>query len=369
MTNESYNSTQILNIKEFSANLQEFMLRTVVIFAPFMVCLFWFIIFAIGYRKACRPKRVLTWFLLTCTVLYLCHGLFFSGVRSRAAECIWALCSLSVYPIYYLYIRTLTENISGNFKQYLVLLPGFIVFLILVFMPGRTADTLRATLSTVLVIFVCWSGIVKLQNFDKLVTSCYSDLEGRRTSDVKAVLIVLVITSCISAGANIIGKSFFADNDVLLLAVAMVFATMLFSLSYIGYTKEFTYLEFSEETEDDAYQETPPEPDEVLGRKIDALMAEEKIYLEKGLKITDMASRIGSCRTYVSQYINRVKGEPFSDYINRLRIEEAKEWIRKNSEAKNAAVAEATGFTSEQSFYKNFKKFTGMTPAEWKKKN
>jgi len=34
---------------------------------------------------------------------------------------------------------------------------------------------------------------------------------------------------------------------------------------------------------------------------------------------------------------------------------------------KSSFPAGQLGFASEQSFYRNFKKFTGMTPAQWKK--
>ena len=95
-------------------------------------------------------------------------------------------------------------------------------------------------------------------------------------------------------------------------------------------------------------------------------MERKQMFLEKGLKINDVAKEIGSCRTYVSNYLNKTKGETFSDYINRLRIKHALTVLEQDHQIKNIALAERLGFASEQSFYRNFKKFTGKTPAEWK---
>lgn len=345
------------------------MFRVLISFTPFMVCLFWLILFALNYRRHNSAKRVLTWFLLTCTVLYFCHGLFFTTGSHRAVECLWALCSLSVYPVYYLYIRALTAGGSGGIRQCWVLLPGFIVFLVIVFFPGPVADYLRMVLFTVQILCVIIFGIRMLKDFDKTVACCYANVDGRKMTDVRILLLAFVMTSIFSASANIIGKSFFAGSDTLLLVAALLFATMLFALSYIGYTRVFSYAELSHETADDKTVETPREPDEVLGLKLDKLMAEKKLFLEKNLKITDVAQQLGSCRTYVSNYINQVKGETFTDYINRLRIDEAKHILSEEGEIKNIAIAEQLGFANEQSFYRNFKKFTGLTPAGWKKKN
>ena len=343
------------------------MLRIVISFAPFMVCLFWLVVFALGYGRHNPSKKVLTWFLLACTVLYLCHALFFNRGISYSLECIWALCSLSVYPIYYLYIRALTGDFYGNISQFWVLVPGLAVTFLLVFFPGKASDMVRAVVAIVQIVLVCKYGVGRLRDFDRLVASCYANVEGRDTTDVKNLLIPLVATSALSASANILGKSFFADDDRLLLLVALLFAFMLFSLSYIGYTRDFSYMELSIETEDADAAEMLPEPDEDLGRRLDALMKEKKYYRETGLTINDVAVQIGSCRTYVSNYINRVKGGSFSDYINGLRVEDAKTILKQDGNIKNYAIAEILGFANEQSFYRNFKKITGMTPAQWRK--
>lgn len=343
------------------------MTRTIISFIPFMVCLFWFIVFALGYRRHNPAKKVLTWFLLTCTVLYFCHAIFFTEGLSHTMNCVWAFCSLSVYPLYYLYIRALTTNVSNNYRQYWILLPGLAYFIVSLFLSTGALDIVRIILFSVQILFVCISGVKMLRSFDRTVASCYANLEGRKTTDVKALLFAFVATSLISALANFAGRSFFATEDSLLIPVAILFATMLFALSYIGYTRDFSYAELSCETAEDNFEGEPLESGELLGRKLDELMREKKLYLAKGLRINDVASQIGSCRTYVSQYINQYKGENFSDYINRLRIEEAK-LILLRENIKNLALAEQLGFASEQSFYRNFKKFTGMTPVEWKTK-
>lgn len=98
-------------------------------------------------------------------------------------------------------------------------------------------------------------------------------------------------------------------------------------------------------------------------------MKEDKLFKEQNLKITDVADRLNSCRTYVSNCINQSKGETFSDYVNRLRIEEATAILSAEKDIKNIVIAELVGFANEQSFYRNFKKFTGMTPSEWKEIN
>ena len=105
------------------------MLRTLLSFIPFYVCLIWFITFLVHYRKSDTAKRILTWFLFTCVVLYLCHGLFFTVGLPHSMECLWTLCSLSVYPLYYVYICNLVSRPKAPLKLFLILLPGAVVAL------------------------------------------------------------------------------------------------------------------------------------------------------------------------------------------------------------------------------------------------
>ena len=67
--------------------------------------------------------------------------------------------------------------------------------------------------------------------------------------------------------------------------------------------------------------------------------------------------------------VNKFSGKNFSDYINSLRVEEAKRCLRNPGfEAYTmVAIGLECGFNSKSTFYTAFKKFTGQTPTSFRK--
>ena len=348
------------------------MLRFLLSFIPFYVCLFWFITFITHYRKSDTAKRILTWFLFTCVVLYFCHALYFTVGLPHTMECVWTLCSMSVYPLYYVYICNLVSRPNSPLKIFIILLPGIIVALAKYFFPGEDADNARKLLFAIQLFVVIYFGYRKLRAFDKELANVYADTEGRDTTAVKHLLVAFLITSMLSGIANLLGKQYFAESDWLVFAVLTPFSVMLFALSYIGFTRDFSYEQFVEDSKD--YEEQPTEnksaeEERELGYNIEQLVITKQLYLTPNLKIGDVAKVTGICRTYISTYINQTKGVSFSDYINGLRVEHAKSLLSQNTDnTKIATLATRSGFSSEQSFYRNFHKFTGMKPLEWANK-
>ena len=345
------------------------MLRSLLSFIPFYVCLFWFITFITHYRKSDTAKRILTWFLFTCVVLYFCHALYFTVGLPHTMECVWTLCSMSVYPLYYVYICNLVSRPNSPLKIFIILLPGIIVALAKYFFPGEDADNARKLLFAIQLFVVIYFGYRKLRAFDKELANVYADTEGRDTTAVKHLLVAFLITSMLSGIANLLGKQYFAESDWLVFAVLTPFSVMLFALSYIGFTRDFSYEQFVEDSKDYGEQPTEnksAEEERELGYNIEQLVITKQLYLTPNLKIGDVSKVTGICRTYISTYINQTKGMSFSDYINGLRVEHAKSLLSQNTDnTKIATLATRSGFSSEQSFYRNFHKFTGMKPLEW----
>lgn len=341
------------------------MIKAIFSLLPFMVCSMWSVMFIIGCRKSDTAKRILTLFGIFCSALYLCHAHFFLVGESRAVELIWAFFSLSVYPIYYLYLETLTSVRVTLPRTLLLFTPGVVTMLLIILFPGEVTEMVRKVVYAVQIILVCLFGYRNLLHFDRKIENTYSNTEDRVTKTMQWLLLFIVITSICSATISSLGRNYFAESTLLLSIPSSLFSILLFSIFYIGYTRKN---EKDNPIHDIFVEETVPEADEEkeseIAKAIETLMSEKKIYLHKDLKITDIAKEIGICRTYVSNCINNT-GLSFSDYINSMRVDYAKKLMNGNPDIKMFMVADESGFSSEQSFYRNFKKFTGTTPQKW----
>ena len=256
------------------------MVRSLFSFIPFYVCLFWFITFITHYRKSDTAKRILTWFLFTCVVLYLCHALYFTVGLSHPMECLWTLCSLSVYPLYYAYICCLVSRPNAPVKLFLILLPGAIVAAAKYFLPFDAVDGVRQILCAIQVFVVIFFGYRKLHTFDREVANVYADTEGRDTTAVKHLLIAFVITSLCTTVANALGRHYFAQSDWLVFAVLTPFSVMLFTLSYIGFTRDFSFEQFVEDSKDYGEQptgDTSEKEEREMGYSIEQLIITKQL--------------------------------------------------------------------------------------------
>ena len=114
----------------------------------------------------------------------------------------------------------------------------------------------------------------------------------------------------------------------------------------------------------------PQKADEVIPQLL-RLMEEEKLYLNANLNLKIIAKRVRIHYNHLSRIINERFDMNYNDFINRYRIQEAKEMLlSKDGYQKNILeIMYDTGFYSKSVFNTAFKKFTGMTPSEFKQCN
>lgn len=95
-------------------------------------------------------------------------------------------------------------------------------------------------------------------------------------------------------------------------------------------------------------------------------METEKWFLDPQLGLQEIASKVGSNQTYVSQAINAYSGTNLAGFVNRFRINEARRILlsRDRKLAMNE-VALKVGFANRISFYRQFKELTGFSPTEF----
>ncbi len=94
----------------------------------------------------------------------------------------------------------------------------------------------------------------------------------------------------------------------------------------------------------------------------------KKLYLDPLLSMELVASELNMSKSYFSKLINSYSNYNFSDFINSLRVEQAKKFLSKNefSAYTIVAIGLECGFNSKSTFYSAFKKFTSITPTTYR---
>ncbi len=101
------------------------------------------------------------------------------------------------------------------------------------------------------------------------------------------------------------------------------------------------------------------------------VMADEKPHLDAELSLHTLAKRLGITKEDLSQVINEQLGMNFKNFLNLHRIEEAKKRLldRNENQFVLLKIAFEVGFNSKSAFNAAFKKLTGLSPSEYRKKN
>ena len=103
---------------------------------------------------------------------------------------------------------------------------------------------------------------------------------------------------------------------------------------------------------------------------IDNYIKSNTSYLNPNFNLENLSKELKISTSSISITINKESNYNFPDYINSFRVEKAKEYLVLNDfkEYTIVAIGLECGFNSKSAFYSSFKKFTGITPLEYRKK-
>ena len=103
--------------------------------------------------------------------------------------------------------------------------------------------------------------------------------------------------------------------------------------------------------------------------ELSKLMENDKLYLDPELTLTKLSSIIGISSKQLSQIINQVEHQNYSQYIASHRVEEAKRMLadKKYRDYKIAAIAYESGFNNISTFNSAFKRFTNTTAIQFRR--
>lgn len=374
------------------------MFKDIVTLLPFFVCLFWTAVMFIDFRRSNHPAKILSIFMGVSTILYFSHSLYFYGY-SHAYSIIdpfYILVSLSVYPIFYIYIKSLTNKPELSLAYFYFFIPA-ITLSILSFISHLffyyLIDVVGKLSRLIFVIQVFWCVVYGggyIRDYHKKIREYYSSTESRELGWLNRMLFLLFFTGIISVIAGLIGREYFSNSTVLLMLPSILFSTMLFYIGHTGYLQKFSVFDFNFESAEkgeiglnlsidnhskasgeetiENLRITQEKTREKLQKELSILFEQKQIFRRTDLRITDVSVELGSNRSYVSAVVNMFYNTNFSDFVNHYRVEYAKILLLSEENHILDYVADKSGFASVNSLLRAFRKETGTTPGQFRKK-
>ncbi len=399
------------------------MIHSLVISMPIIVCAVFAMLMLLDLRGR-RERYVLAIFFIVATLLYLGHGIFFSRILPLIplSDTIYSFCNLAVYPLYYLYLESVTsDNIRGlRIRKTIALLPAVVCSLtigmlyllmndkeIAQFIPTylygekgseltgmawwqTVAHMVTKSIFALQIIPVVHFGSRSIVKFNKRVEASFADTEGRSLHRQKVLLWIFIVTSLVSFICNIIGRQWFDSSAWLLSVPSVLFSALLFCVGREGLMLNFSIQEIkeaeqeempNEEKDSEASDEASATDDDSVsaieqsdhllqietnrtsakGRKMEHIVqriVDEQLYLQPDLQLNGLATLLCTNRTYISDAIRKEKGMTFYEFINDLRIQHAQKLMKEYPEMAIYEIYTQSGYSNYPTFRRNFVRFT-----------
>jgi AraC-like DNA-binding protein len=374
----------------------------IVVATPVYITLFWAIVFLSGGIIRNRAKFMLGIFMVIATMLYTCHAIFFLGYVDIyfTLDALYLFTSLSVYPLYYWYVKLLTSETEIKVYNLRLFIPAIVFAVLLEFMhiiaspeeqmqyyneilihnnwsyfmiPGNAGWLARVFLISrmvfaVQVVYCLILGIRLASRHNLRIEDFYSNIENRKLVWVKLLNFFFLVFSMTSIVFNFLGRGVFTTGDSALIIPSAIFSCLLFVTGLLGSRQNDSIREMRVEPDMSLLSDTLSDKSRaLLKEKLTELMVKDRIYLVPDLKITTLSKFLNTNRTYISNLINEETGGNFNNYVNRFRVEHAINMMGQKGASLLVMdyIAEESGFGSSSSFIRAFKNLKGTTPGKY----
>ncbi len=367
------------------------MILNLAISLPLITCaLFSMLILLEWYNRQLREQHTLFAFMLTATLLYVGHYIYFNRAADLLplSDILYVSANLTVYPLYLIYIIRLTSKWRAVY--WLMLLPGLLAIMATgtgyIFMTdeedrmfvhnylyhnSQTGLTDMALFQAYIrqfcklvfaieVIATVVIGSMMIRRYDRMVDEFYADTDDKSMRNIQSILYLVLTIAILSFIVNIIGRARFTDHEIILTTTSLMFSALLFAIGYEGLHRHFSIIDMRTNKEQVSNDDSAALKDAVnrsMTERIIALVENDKIYLQPDLKLDDLAQMMHTNRTYIYQAVNQQMGISFNEFINRYRIAHAKRLMASDPTLSMNDVALLSGFASLSSFYRNMKKY------------
>ncbi|TMM58319.1 AraC family transcriptional regulator [Maribacter algarum] len=300
-------------------------------------------------------------------------------------------------PLLFIYIKSIFKKDKNLIKNHLLHFLPFIIYFGVITLPigisrilGKTLfdylELLHGTAYVAIIKDLYWLLYIFLSGrlflmFKTKMKSNYSSFKKANFDWINKFLISCLLVVLFDL-VVVLYRIFFIKEiswDVGLISLCFLILLTIY-LGYHGLKQSTIYLpkfllDNEEASKKDKHQNIKfslsREELEELKSNLDDILIYEKPYLQQELTLSGLAELIGTTDKKLSSLLNHHLNVSFYDFINQYRVEEVKEKLKLEEYEKYSllGLAYTCGFNSKSSFYRAFKKETGISPTAYKKEN
>lgn len=282
-------------------------------------------------------------------------------------------------PFLFLYIKFHFRK-DLNFKPAYFL--HFVPFTVIVFLTSLGFGVCNSSMFLVLplvILIYCLLGFAEIRHYQKVILQVSSRINNSETKWVKTILllqIAILIMNFLHLQLNevtIYGIEFTLEPLVQLGILVLVNIMIYQGLKNPQFFQKISETDLlNTEIKQSKKKTNKLNIGELnpLAIELEKYMSQYKPYLKSELDLDTLAKAMEVHPKTLSQAINQILGNNFSEYINSYRIEEAKLLLQNITDNQTTImeIMYQVGFNSRSVFNNAFKNKTGLTPSQYKEK-
>ena len=225
-------------------------------------------------------------------------------------------------------------------------------------------------LSLVSILIYLSIGFQKLKNYRKWLNESTSDSTFPDFNWLKNIFILSSILGLFLLTNYTLDFAFSLKETTRLhwQLVQIFIAILIYYFGFVGYKQPHYEKVIIEKTNTKSDKiKLSKEKKEAIIKAINKAFQEDKVFLNPTINIQQLSKLLSIPQRHVSLIINDHFNKKFRDLINEYRIEEVKIKLNDSNleHLSILGIALECGFNSEASFYRIFKKNTGLSPKEY----
>jgi len=377
-------------------------LKTIALLAPSFVTLFWAVILFIRNHSPRNPGFYIASLMLAFFFVFSSILPFYTGNTRYylLLEPVFFLGVCTIFPLTWLYVRSVTRRIVFRPKDLLHFFPaaGVSVFALSsrTLIPdmymhdygtgeaypsgGEFSAQLPYLVNYLSKVVVALQVLYYFLRSRRLIRQHRAKVDNYFSGLKNYYFNWIRIFHIVYPGASLLGlflllkgnKNLESTPGPVLVLLFLLLSGIFFVIAYIANHQRYIengefYRTGADEQDGNGHHIHVPEG---LKKSLERLFEAQRPYLQHDLKITDVASSLGTNRTYISRVIHEHYGTNFSGFVNAFRVKEATQLFGQEAfrNYTTKSIADAAGFNNYNSFTAAFRRETGMTPGQYREK-